>query len=232
MENKKNIKYRKKLIKYQKKVFDFESKFNSIKNCNVIELENFYKSFCQYKITCKLLYTDPTIFSTIKLIELDKSVSIDQYVFNEIIWNHEHYEFIEKMRSIENDLILLIKDSVKFDLVTKIQYKLIKGISPKIYKIFESDSILIGLYMDLDLDLDSDSDSNIYIQYNLKLISKTELDFYFDIIEIILFKMFIESKKKNYLTSNTKNISDLLNNQSYTDNIIKIKNLLTIKKNI
>ena len=44
--------------------------------------------------------------------------------------------------------------------------------------------------------------------------------------------MFIESKKKNYLTSNTKNISDLLNNQSYTDNIIKIKNLLTIKKNI
>lgn len=216
----------KKIIKYQKKIFDYESDINLLKKCDIEEIKKFYKCFNQYKLTCKLIYSDPKIYSVLKFIELNQNICKNQYIFEEIIWDHEHYEFIEKIRLIENDLIALCKDSVKFNLITQIQYKIIKKIRPKINKIFESDTILLGLYQNQDL-----ISQNVNNQ-NKNLITESELDFYFDIISIILLKMFSVGKLNNLEKINKKNIFSLLDNQEYIDNVVKIKNSLELKNNI
>jgi hypothetical protein len=84
-------------------------------------------------ITVRLLFDDYKFYSVIKYIVLDQSLEINQYIFNEIIWIHEHYEFIEQLREIEPDIKLLLEDSNNIGWISKIQYKLAK----KFLKLFQ-----------------------------------------------------------------------------------------------
>ena len=145
---------KKKIIKYNKKIFKLESKFNleytyKLKY-NYDQITIFYQKFIKYKLLSTILFDDPCFYLLIKFIDLDKSTEINEYVYNEIICIHEHYCYIEKIRLIESELNLLLKYSLKNNWLTRIQYKLIKMITPKIIKIFESDKIFSNAFENED----------------------------------------------------------------------------------
>ena len=135
-----------KIIKYQKKILNYESEFNIFRQINKNELEKFQKKLNQYKITTNLLYTDMNFYSELKFIELAQPVGTNKYIYMDIIWIHEHYEFIESIRSVESDIKLLLVKSHKLGLITNIQFKLVKKIFKSINLIFESDTILRDFY--------------------------------------------------------------------------------------
>ena len=159
-------------------------------------------------------------YSELKFIELDHSVSAstsisistNEYVYMDIIWTHEHYEFIESIRSVEPDIKSLLTKSHKLGLITNIQFKLAKKIFKSINLIFESDAILRDFYT-------SYNDKN----NNICCISKVHLEYYFNIIEIIILKMYSIERSFN---NKSNNINLLLKNANYLNDISKLKNLL------
>ena len=211
-----------KITKYEKKILSYESKFNKFKKINKSELEKFNKELFHYKTMTKLLLTDPNFYSTLKFIELDKSDELVQYNFQEIIWIHEHYEHIEKIRSIESDIKLLLVESNKLGLISSVQFRLAKKILNFIDIIYKSDIILKDFYNEFNND-------KINKIKNIKQLNQSHLDLFFNIIEIIILKIFnIEKELLNKSIKSTKStkIDLLLENKDYLNNISKFKNLL------
>lgn len=203
-----------KIIKYEKKILQYESKFNTFRQINKNELEKFQVKLNQYKIITDLLHSDMNFYSELKFIELDYSVSTGEYIYMDIIWIHEHYEFIESIRSIEPDIKSLLNKSHKLGLISNIQLKLAKKIFKSINLIFESDIILRDFYTCVN------NKNNTICQ-----ISKSNLEFYFNIIEIIILKMYSIEKNNN---DKLNNIDLLFLNSDYLNNIYKLKNLLGV----
>lgn len=201
-----------KIKNYQHQISNIESKYKILNQSNISEVKDFFKKFNQYKYTFNLLFSCSDYYFNIKDIELsNKNISQNIYLMMENIWNSEYYDFIMNIRSIEPLIQLLVKDSYKYGFITKIQLELIKLIRPKIINMFESDIILKSIYE---------------YKTNIILPSREEIDLYFNIIEIIIFKLFESNKKKN--NSYTSNIENIILDKNYTDTIAKIKN---IKKN-
>ena len=201
-----------KIKNYQHQISNIESKYKILNQSNISEVKDFFKKFNQYKYTFNLLFSCSDYYFNIKDIELsNKNISQNIYLMMENIWNSEYYDFIINIRSIEPLIIVLVKDSYKYGFITKIQLELIKLIRPKIINMFESDIILKSIYE---------------YKTNIILPSREEIDLYFNIIEIIIFKLFESNKKKN--NSYTSNIENIILDKNYTDTIAKIKN---IKKN-
>jgi hypothetical protein len=201
-------KLNKKIFNYQKKIINYESKFNFIK-VDYDELKKFYKKINNYKFICILLYNNPDFYIDIKYLQIDNYRELNEIVYLEIFWLNQHYEFIEEIRSIENDIKQLFQDAYKYGLITNIQYKLVKKIMMQILKIFELDKSLEKLYGEK-------LNSEHYI-------SKKEIEFYFDILEIILLKIYSSNNSSN-------KIYNLCKNEKYTNLINKIK-INLIKKN-
>lgn len=204
-----NKKINNKIKKYQNKILKYESKYNLNNKINLSEFINFYKKFNHYKIICTSLYNDPKFYLNLQEIMINNYNNLNELTYLEIIWLNEHYELIEQIRSIESDIKIIIKKSIRLDLISNIQYKLIKILNSKIHKIFEQDITLQKLY-----------------NYEYNNITKNELDLYFNIIEIILLKI-LNNNNNNYIT-----IDSLLNNDKYSKFIDTIKNNMIIKSNL
>jgi hypothetical protein len=198
--------------KNEKKILSIESKYNTYYPINKNQLEKFQIEWNNYKLTTNLLFSDPNFYSELKFIELDQSLNSDKYIYADIIWSHEHYEFIEKTRLVEQDIKSLLSKSYKFGLISQIQYKLAKKISKSINQIFESDTILKEFYFN------SNNQNNQEL-----LVNKYYLEYYFNIIEIIILKMYQIEKNSN---NKINNIDLLLSDSNYLNNIFKLKKSL------
>lgn len=203
----------KKYKKYQKKISNYEFKFNICNEVNKNELEKFYKKFNIYKITTKILYKYPNYYSDIKFIDLGQPSNINEYIFNDIIWTHEHFEYIEEIRSIEYDIQILLFESYELGLISSIQFELAKKIYNLVCKIFELD-IIVRDFFNVDINSNNNDENNLTFY---------QLEFYFNLIEIIILKMhYIEKKSdKKY-----NKIELLLDNSKYLNNIFKLKKSL------
>lgn len=203
----------KKITKYEKNIFKYENNFSKFKKINKSELEKFQKELNQYKITTNLLFTDPNFYSDIKYIELDQSVEISKYAYESTLWIYEHYNFIDKIRSIELDIMILLIESNKIGLISNVQFRLTKKILNSIDSIYKSDIILRDLYID-------SNKNNKYKTSNQ--INQSHLDLFFNIIEIIILKIYNIDKK----IKKSNKIELLLENKDYLLNISKLKHLL------
>ena len=208
-----------KIMKYQKKILNHEVNFNEFKEINKNELEKFQTKLNHYKITTNLLYLDPNFYSELKFIELDHSIDSDRYIYKEIIWIHEHYVYIEQIRSIEVDIKLLLLKSHNIGLISNVQFRLAKKIYKSIDTIYKSDVILRDFYSKY---YNSNDDEKYDKNINMNQLKKVHLEFYFNLLEIIILKMY--NLKKIYKKSNK--IDLLLENQDYLNNILTFKNLL------
>ena len=196
----------KKTKKYYHEIFEIESNYKILNEINISELKKLYNKFNQYKYTVNLLYSYSDFYLDIKDIELsNKNIDPNLFLMMENIWYYEYYDFIYEIRSIEPILLLLMKDSYKYGFITKIQFELIKIIKPKIINIFESDIILKSLY-----DFDT---KKTYP-------SEEEINYYFDIISIIIYKLFEYHKNKSVCQ-----IEQIISNKKYMNAIKKIKNI-------
>ena len=224
----------------QKKIIKIESRTNlicknnfikKINKINKYELDIFYKKFNQYKIITKIIFDYPYFYSELKSIQLDEDSNTNVNIYNQIIWIHEHYEFIENIRKTESDIEILLNKSYNSGLITFIQYKLSKKILKKIDLIYKSDIILYDFYHKNNISNEDDlhyknqfEHKKIFIENNL---INSQLDFFFDIIEIIFLQIYnIMNKKikynKNYILEN------LSNNNKYFNKISKLKKYLII----
>lgn len=201
--------------KYEKKILSKESEYNTYNTYNPDDKNQFEKfqiKLNQYKLSANLLFSDPNFYSELKFIELDQPINSYKNIYADIIWLHEHYEFIEKTRLVELDIKFLLAKSYKLGLISYVQYKLAKKISKSINQIFESESILKEFY--------SNSNNKENREY---LINKSSLEYYFNIIEIIMLKIYMIEKNSN---DKINNIDLLLSDFNYLDNIFKLKKSL------
>ena len=118
----------KKISKFEKKIMFKELNFELVKKFDIVELDKFYKQFRDYMLTCRLLFTNPSFYSTLKFIQLDQTLNKYELAYKEIIWIHEHYNYIEELRLVENDLNNLVILGYNFGFVSKIQFELVKKI--------------------------------------------------------------------------------------------------------
>jgi hypothetical protein len=206
--NEKSSKYH-----YENKIHNIEQKYisntiNYIDYIEYIKLDEIQKKISNYKLIVSILYSNPEFYLDLKQIQIDYFRELNEVVYLEIIWNIEHYEYIEQIRTCENDIMILAKFANKYNLISFIQYHYVKKFLKKINNIFESDKSIQELY-DIDYDI-------------LSNISKNSIELFFNIVDIILLK--INLIKKSHIK--TYEILNIANNNKYTNLIGKIKSNL------
>lgn len=168
--------------------------------------DDIVKKISNYKLIVKILYSNSDYYLDIKYIQIDYLREPNEVACLETMWNVEHYEYIESIKNTETDILQLIKFATKYNLITDIQSKFIKKMIKKINLIFESDQSMENLYG---------------VQPNIKLIiSETDLELFFNLLEIIFIKISIYVSKSHSKISIEHNIS---NNFKYSNLIKKIK---------
>ncbi len=160
---------------------------------NSILPESFLKNFNNYKITSTLLLNDSNFFYNYYDI-FDNS-------YKEIQIN-EHCEMISNYMNFTNIFYDLIKYGFFNGYITYVQLKLIKLIVKKINNIWLSDFFLQKMY-----------------KKTKKLPSKEELLYFFNIIEIIYYKIKINNINEEDLANMNINPQNLLNNNCYLESI-------------
>ena len=206
-----------KFIDCQKKILFLEQNYilNIIRFIDYKKIDKIQKNISNYKLVIDILYSSPEFYYELKYILIDYSRDLNEVSYLEIIWDNEHYEYIEKIKTYENDILELIKFSNKYNLITYIQYIFVKKTLKKMNEIFESDKSISKLY-----EIKSNKTTSM---------TKKHLELFFDILDIILLKINL-SKKTNYKISD---IFDISTNYKYTNLIKKIKlNLEKQKINI
>jgi len=195
-------------IERKKKIdHNISSKYQSIinnieKNIMIdytnIELpSNFLEIYNNYKITSRLILDDPTFFHNYNDIINDNK--------NNEIWLNEHHEKMLKNISFTDIFFKLIKHGFFYGFISPVQYKLAKIIFRKINNIWYSEFYL----------------KNIYIS-NKKIPCIQELLFFYDIIEIIYYKLKIHNMNNENgedLSNQYFNIKNLINNNYYLETI-------------
>ena len=174
---------------------------------NITIPENFKELFNNYKLSIKMLFNDPKFYINIREICTNNNLEIE-------IWNNEHYEYINNFIGFNNILLNLIHESYKYDLISLIQYKLLKIIFKKIKNIWYSDVILSEMYPIINK------------KNNNKIISLNELNYFIDMIDIIYYKLHLI---KNTVYEQEINENDILNDKKYLSYINNVKNFLESK---
>ena len=208
---------------YKKKILSMEMELEHIGNLfpsiDYDKIDKIQKDISTYKLIVNLLYYDPDFYSEVKYIQIDCSQkNPNEIAYLEIIWDMEHYEYIEKIRNCSNDIVNLIKFGHKYNIITYIQYKFVKKTLGKINEIFESDKSIGKLY-GIKPDITT-------------IISKNEVELFFDILDIIILKINLNKKSISNETNETNetNVSNVLNVSTETNitNITNISNILNI----
>ena len=205
-QNKK--KKKNKILNYQKKILSIEQKYiqSFIPKINLNKFNEIIKKISNYNLVVKILYSNPDFFLELKYIQIDYFRKPNEVACLETLWNVEHYEYIESIKNVEFDIFQLIKFANKYNLISYVQSKYIKKmIKKKINLIFESDKSFENFYNPIP---------------NIKLIiSETNLQLFFDLLDIIIIKINLLSKSD----TNIINVIDISNNVKYSNLINKIK---------
>ena len=154
-----------------------------------------------------MLFNDPKYYVNIREICTNNNLEIE-------IWNNEHYEYINNFIGFNNILLNLIHESYKYDLISLIQYKLLKIIFKKIKNIWYSDVILSEMYPIINK------------KNNKKSISINELNYFTDMIDIIYYKLHLI---RNTVYEEEIDENDILNDKKYLSYINNVKNFLESK---
>ena len=162
--------------------------------------DNFNECFNHYKLSINLLFEDPSYYLIIRNICLDSDNQSDID-----IWNSEHFDIIAKYIYFNSTIKLLIKNAFSIGIISVIQYKLLKYIQKKIINIWKTDMVLTLIYTN-----------------NLSLPSQIEIKYFFDMIEIIYYKLLII----NNINLEKTNPFEILNNQNYLKSISMIKKIV------
>ena len=186
----------------QNKISEIENKYKYIYAFDEKKTFEFKKKFQTYKLTCKILFSFPDFYQDVRYIVLNNENSTEK-----ILWDNDHFDMMFEIRSIEPTIKLLYKDGFKLGLITKLEYELLKLIHPRMVNIFKNDVIVKEFYI-----------NDIIILPNEK-----EIEFYFDMLEIILLKITYPINKNRIIIQNIKNI---LNNDEYIKSINNLKNKL------
>jgi len=209
-----SVSIKKKLINYQKKILFLEHKYllGTIPYIDSDKFNQIEKKILNYIFVIKNIYSNPEFYLVFKHLQIDYFREPNEIAYLEIIWNVQHYEFIEKIKKSQNDIGELINFANKYNLISCVQYKFIKKSIKIINKIFECDKSMEKLYENK--------------QNTTEIISQTHLELFFDILEIILIKINLSIKSNNEI----KNIHKISNNLKYTNLVKKIK--LNLEKQI
>lgn len=209
----------KKISNYYKKLLDIEKKYltNFAPTIDLDKYEQVKKKIENYKFITNLLYSNPEFYLELKEIELDFTCSSNELSCQEIIWLNQHYEFIEEIKSSLAEIIQLIKFAKKYQLISFVQYKLIKKILPKINTIFNYDKSMEHFYLPKE---------------NLILyLTMDEIELFYNILDILIVKIdCICIKKSNIHYNNLLDLTKISTDHQYTNLIKKIKSKL--EKNI
>lgn len=214
----------KKTFKYHKKLLDIEKKYliNFDPQIDLNKYEEVKKKIHGYKLTTNLLYSNPEFYLELKEIELDFTRDSNELSCLEIIWLNQHYEFIEEIKSIQDEIIQLIKFAKRYQLISFIQYKYVKKILPKINTIFDYDKSMEHLYLPT---------KNLIFNLTMK-----EIELFYNILDIIIAKIDnicvkskLKSKSKSHY-NNLVNLAKISTDYQYINLIKKIKSKL--EKNI
>jgi hypothetical protein len=174
-----------------KNIIDYEKNFKL--KCNIELPINFFKQYNNYKITAILLLEDANFF----------------YNYHDIIKNNndyeilinEHYQMIDSYISFTDIFYNIIKNGYLSEFISFMQYKLCKMILKKINNIWFSEYYLKKIYK------------------ISKLPSKNELLFFFNIIEILHYKILLNKKLNLDLEDNCdieiENNRKILNDNYY-----------------
>jgi hypothetical protein len=162
----------------------YEKDYISTKNKLVkyVKKKKFKKKYSDFKYSILLIMENSNYYEFERDILTNNELEIE-------LFNNKHFEYINELIKFYNITILpLIKLASKLDIITKLQYKLIKKISKKIENVWKTDNIVYELY------------ENEY----LIIPSNDESKYFFNILDIIIQEI------KNIPNSkiNKKNILD------------------------
>jgi hypothetical protein len=200
----------KEILKHQKKIYAIELKY-FLNFVPLIDLDKYNlvkKKITNYKLITNILYSNPEFYQDLKEIQIDFTRDSNELSCLEIIWITQHYEFIEEIKSIQNDIIQLIKFAKKYQLISFIQYKYIKKILPKINKIF---------YYDKSMEYFYSPEQNI-----LFFLTKDEIELFYNILDVVFGAIDIISSKLN-INNNLCDITKISTNHKYINLIKKNK---------
>ena len=109
----------------------YEKDYISSKNKLVkyIKKKKFYKKYNNFKYSILLIMENSNYYEFERDILTNNELEIE-------LFNNKHFEYIDKLKKFYNITSLpLIKLASKLDLITRLQYKLVKKISKKIENI-------------------------------------------------------------------------------------------------
>lgn len=204
----------KKTLNYHKKLMIEETKYlaNFIPVIDLDKYDVVKKKIINYKLITSLLYSNPKFYHELKEIELDFTRNFNELSYLEIIWLTQHYEYIEEIKSAQNEITQLIKFAKKYQLISFIQYKYIKKTLPKINIIFDYDKSMEHFYFPTE---------------NLILcLTMDEIELFYNIMDITIAKIDVICSKSNTHHNNSVNLSKISTNNKYINLIKKIKSKL------
>lgn len=201
----------KKTLNYHKKIMIEETKYlkNFMPSIDLDKYEAVKKKIKNYKLITNLVYSNPKFYFELKEIELNYTCCLNELSCLEIIWLNQHYEFIEEIKSIQNEIIQLIKFAKKYQLISFIQYKYIKKILPKINTIFDYDKSMEHFYLPT---------KNLILYLSIE-----EIELFYDILDIVIAKIDKICLKLNIHHNNSVNLEKISSDYQYINLIKKIK---------
>ncbi len=177
----------------------YEKDYISSKNKLVkyVKKKKFYKKYNNFKYSILLIMENSNYYEFERDILTNNELEIE-------LFNNKHFEYIDKLKKFYNITILpLIKLASKLDLITRLQYKLVKKISKKIENVWKTDNIVTELY------------ENEY----LVIPSNEESKYFFNILDIIIQEI------KN-VPNDKINKKNILNNSNYLKLFTEYKNFI------
>lgn len=177
----------------------YEKDYISSKNKLVkyIKKKKFYKKYNNFKYSILLIMENSNYYEFERDILTNNELEIE-------LFNNKHFEYIDKLKKFYNITILpLIKLASKLDLITRLQYKLVKKISKKIENVWKTDNIVTELY------------ENEY----LVIPSNDESKYFFNILDIIIQEI------KN-VPNDKINKKNILNDSNYLKLFTEYKNFI------
>ncbi len=193
LTNENNIcEIRTQILLYEKDYISSKNKL--IKN---VKKKKFYKKYNNFKYSILLIMENSNYYEFERDILTNNELEIE-------LFNNKHFEYIDKLKKFYNITILpLIKLASKLDIITRLQYKLVKKISKKIENVWKTDNIVTELY------------ENEY----LVIPSNDESKYFFNILDIIIQEI------KN-IPNNKINKKNILNDSNYLKLFIQYKNFI------
>lgn len=200
----------KKILNYHKKLLDIEKKYLTYfePKIDLDKYKKVKKKIRDYKLITILLYSNPEFYLELKEIELDFTRDSNELSCLEIIWLNQHYEFIEEIKSTQDEIIQLIKFAKKYQLISFIQYKYVKKILPKINTIFEYDKSMEHLYLPTE---------NLIFYLTIE-----EIELFYDILDIVIAKIDNIGSKSNSHSNSHSHSHSHYSNYSNLINLAKI----------